>query len=114
MSDVMTKETRLAVYGTLAPGEVNEAVLHPLEGRWVPGEVRGKLIASGWGADHGCPGMRPDPNGEVIPVQLFISADLPQHWPRLDAFEGDEYQRESIVVSTAEGDMEASIYALKP
>lgn len=47
-------------------------------------------------------------------MQLFVSDDLPDHWARLDAFEGDEYQRVSIEVDTAEGAVTAWIYALRP
>ncbi|MEO1658528.1 MAG: gamma-glutamylcyclotransferase family protein [Pseudomonadota bacterium] len=110
----MTVDTRLATYGTLAPGQVNERVLAQLEGRWLRGVVRGRLIEAGWGAEHGCPGMRPDANGDEIEVHLFESAELPQHWRRLDAFEGPGYERIPILVLTDEGEIEASIYALKP
>jgi len=105
-------ETRLATYGTLVPGQINEGQLSELNGRWLTGEVRGRLSDEGWGAEHGCPAMVPDPDGEVIKVHIFESQDLPQHWERLDAFEGPGYQRIPITVSTEDGEIEASIYAL--
>ncbi|MEM6913485.1 MAG: gamma-glutamylcyclotransferase family protein [Pseudomonadota bacterium] len=104
---------RLATYGTLVPGEVNAHQLQALSGQWLKGTVRGHLIEEGWGADHGCPAMTPDPNGPTIEVHVFESHDLPAHWSRLDAFEGDEYQRVSIQVTMDKGDVEASIYALR-
>ena len=47
-------------------------------------------------------------------MQLFTSDDLPAHWARLDAFEGDEYERVAIAVETAQGPLTAQIYALRP
>ena len=43
---------------------------------------------------------------------MFESEDLPAHWPRLDAFEGDEYRRIRVRVITGEGEVEGFIYAL--
>ena len=43
-------------------------------------------------------------------VQIFESVDLPDHWPRLDDFEGPEYQRVVTTVKTALGDIDASLY----
>ncbi|MEM9059187.1 MAG: gamma-glutamylcyclotransferase [Pseudomonadota bacterium] len=106
----MSAATRLATYGTLAPGEVNHGVLDGLSGTWTRGSVRGRLFKEGWGAAHGCPGMIPDPDGERIAVHVFESPDLPEHWARLDAFEGDEYRRVTISVETEDGALEASIY----
>jgi gamma-glutamylcyclotransferase (GGCT)/AIG2-like uncharacterized protein YtfP len=47
-----------------------------------------------------------------VNVQVFESADLPQHWARLDAFEGDGYRRETARVSTTNGELDACIYVL--
>ncbi len=103
-------ETRLAVYGTLAPGEPNHHQLSALEGIWRDGQVTGWLVAEGWGAALGYPALVPDPAGGTIAVKLFESAELPQHWHRLDAFEGEGYRRVPIVVETDSGAVEASIY----
>ena len=110
----MGAETRLAVYGTLAPGRANHHQLGGLEGEWRPGRVRGRLYAEGWGAALGYPGLVLDPEGAEVEVQLFESADLPAHWARLDAFEGEGYRRVAIRVQTPEGELEAFIYALAP
>jgi gamma-glutamylcyclotransferase (GGCT)/AIG2-like uncharacterized protein YtfP len=105
---------RLAVYGSLAPGQSNHDQLAGLAGEWRPGVVRGQLVASGWGAAQGYPGLRPDPSGPEVRVQVFISDDLPAHWARLDAFEGDEYERVAIEVDLGAESVTAQIYALKP
>ena len=55
---VQASPPRLFVYGTLAPGEVNEHVLAPLDGSWVPARVYGTLHAEGWGHTHGFPALR--------------------------------------------------------
>ena len=103
---------RLAVYGTLAPGRPNHHRLSDLSGRWIEGTVRGQLLQQGWGAEFGYPGMVLDLDGPTVGVQLFESSDLQDHWTRLDEFEGSGYRRTVTVVSTAEGDLLASIYVL--
>jgi gamma-glutamylcyclotransferase (GGCT)/AIG2-like uncharacterized protein YtfP len=110
----MAAETRLAVYGTLAPGRPNHHQLDGLAGEWRSGRVRGRLYAEGWGAALGFPGLVLDPAGGEVEVQLFESPDLPQHWGRLDAFEGEGYRRRLAEVQTADGRVEAFIYVLTP
>jgi len=105
---------RLAVYGSLAPGQKNHGQLADLAGEWQPGVVRGQLLESGWGAAEGYPGLRPDPFGPEVHVQLFTSDDLPAHWARLDAFEGEEYERVAIEVDVGAHIVTAQIYALRP
>ncbi len=104
--------TRLATYGTLAPGRVNNHQLSNLQGRWREGRVKGRLIEAGWGAGLGYPGLVLDPQGADIDVQLFESPDLPGHWDRLDAFEGAGYRRVVADIATDEGDVPASIYVI--
>jgi gamma-glutamylcyclotransferase (GGCT)/AIG2-like uncharacterized protein YtfP len=41
----------------------------------------------------GFPGLVLDPQAPAVDVHLFTSPDPPEHWSRLDAFEGDGYQR---------------------
>ncbi|MEM9046338.1 MAG: gamma-glutamylcyclotransferase family protein [Pseudomonadota bacterium] len=106
----LTADHRLVVYGTLAPGQVNEGQLTDLTGTWGRGTVKGTLIQSGWGAAHNCPGMTLNADGEPVEVQLFTSSDLPDHWARLDAFEGADYQRSLTKVETPHGEVEAWIY----
>jgi len=52
----------------------------------------------------------PDDDGPEVEVWVFVSADLPVHWPRLDAFEGSDYQRAEIRVQSPEGPIAAWIY----
>lgn len=103
---------RLAVYGSLAPGRPNHHHLAPLGGNWTSGVVRGRLVAEGWGAAIGFPGLVLDPGGEAIAVQVLESDALDAHWTSLDAFEGAGYRRVSITVETEGGQVEAWIYAL--
>ena len=104
---------RLAVYGSLRPGEKNHRQLAGLKGEWRPGIVRGWLVECGWGAAAGYPGIRPDPNGPEVAVQVFASRDLADHWARLDAFEGEEYERVPVSVTLGGETVEAQIYALR-
>jgi gamma-glutamylcyclotransferase (GGCT)/AIG2-like uncharacterized protein YtfP len=104
--------TRLAVYGTLAPGRENHRQLADLQGQWQRGTVRGNLTNAGWGSALGYPGLILDPSGPVVEVYLFESLDLPDHWARLDEFEGDGYQRVITQVRLADGELSAHIYAL--
>lgn len=106
-------DRRLAVYGSLAPGQSNHGQLDGVRGAWTPGVVRGWRVESGWGAAQGYPGLRPDPAGPEVAVQLFVSVDLAEHWARLDAFEGVEYERVAIPVATGDGPVSAWIYALR-
>ncbi len=108
----LSAEHRLATYGTLAPGRVNHGQLEDLEGRWLEGAVTGRLVEAGWGAVLGFPGLILDPGGGAVPVSLFESVDLPGHWDRLDAFEGEAYRRVAAQVDTSEGRLEAYLYEI--
>ncbi|MHA1166069.1 MAG: gamma-glutamylcyclotransferase family protein [Alphaproteobacteria bacterium] len=105
-------DTRLATYGTLAPGQANNDQLADLKGNWRQGTVRGRLVEAGWGAELGYPGLILDPAGQVIEVYIFESSELPNHWLRLDEFEGAGYRRVVTQVSTVDGDLDASIYVI--
>ena len=108
----ISAEMRLATYGTLAPGRVNNHQLAALDGFWRQGTVLGRLVEEGWGAKLGYPGLILDVSGEAVEVHVFESADLPGHWLRLDAFEGEGYRRVVTQVRTSDGDLEASIYVI--
>jgi gamma-glutamylcyclotransferase (GGCT)/AIG2-like uncharacterized protein YtfP len=103
---------RLATYGSLGPGRTNHHHLADLRGRWLKGTVRGRLVAEGWGAALGFPGLVLEENGPVVAVDLFESPELAAQWARLDAFEGAGYRRVVTAVETPEGQVEASIYVL--
>lgn len=103
---------RLATYGTLAPGRPNAHQLADLEGTWCLGHVRGHLVEDGWGAEMGFPGLILDPEGEEVEVHLFECSELPAHWAKLDAFEGDGYRRTPVQVTTPDGDVAAFIYQI--
>lgn len=105
-------DTRFAIYGSLAPGRVNHVQLAALKGRWRKGVVKGRLVDTGWGAAMGYPGLVLDPQGSAVDVHLLESPELPEHWDRLDAFEGSDYRRVVARVSTADGDVPAWIYVV--
>ncbi len=96
--------TRLAVYGSLAPGKSNHWIIEDIAGTWTPGFVRGDLLRQGWGTHVGFPGMIWDPEStNRINVQVFTSEDLPAHWERLDSFEGEDYLRILVPVEGLAG-----------
>jgi gamma-glutamylcyclotransferase (GGCT)/AIG2-like uncharacterized protein YtfP len=98
----------LAVYGTLAPGRPNHHQISDLAGEWLTGySVTGELIDSGWAADLGYPALRWAPDGGAVPTHLFVSRQLPEHWARLDDFEGGDYLR--ILVPVHSGDSRVAV-----
>ncbi len=104
---------RLFVYGTLAPGRSNAHVLAPIPGEWEPATVTGTLLPEGWGAAAGYPGLILDEHGAEVAGFLFSSDTLADHWPRLDAFEGDGYERVLTTVTCMDGTtVQAYVYAL--
>lgn len=96
--------TWLAVYGTLAPGEPNHAQVATCRGRWQPGTVSGRRAVREY------PVFTFDPAAPDVPVQVLQSADLPAHWPALDAFEGEQYRRILVPVRLATGFRVANLY----
>jgi gamma-glutamylcyclotransferase (GGCT)/AIG2-like uncharacterized protein YtfP len=78
----------------------------------VPGTVLGRLVEAGWGAALGFRGLILDPAGAVVEVQVFESPDLPEHWARLDEFEGAGYRRTVTQVSVEGGEVSACIYVV--
>ena len=103
----------MATYGSLAPGRPNHDQLDGLHGRWLKGHVFGRLVDAGWGADLGYPALILDSHGSAVPVDVFESTDLAEHWSRLDDFEGGGYQRVPALVRTSAGDIEAFIYVVR-
>ena len=88
----------VVVYGTLQPGERNYDVIAPISGSWSDCTVNGSLHETGWGAVVGFPAIRLDPAAPAVGAQLLTSPALPDHWARLDRFEGDEYRRVLVPV----------------
>lgn len=106
--------SRLFVYGTLAPGRPNAHVLAPIPGTWTAASVRGRLLQEGWGAAAGYPGIILEPTGDEVHGLVFSSEKLAAHWPRLDAFEGEGYERVMVAVRLDDGSwVDAFVYALR-
>ena len=104
---------RLFVYGTLAPGRPNEHVLAGIPGRWEPATVTGALLQEGWGAAVGYPGSVLDERGDEIEGLVFSSENLAEHWARIDAFEGEGYERVLTTAKLEDGTaVDAYIYRL--
>jgi gamma-glutamylcyclotransferase (GGCT)/AIG2-like uncharacterized protein YtfP len=106
-------ETRLAVYGTLAPGQANHGAVADLRGSWTGGVVHGHLHPTGWGVTYGFPALAWHPDASAVTVQLLTSPDLPAAWDRLDRFEGEAYQRILVPVTTDTGRIIANIYVAR-
>ncbi len=104
-------DTRLAVYGTLAPGKPHHHELDALRSQWEDGAVRGRLIRGGWAAEDGYPAPVLGSDGQEVAVRVFTSPDLSTYWARLDAFEGGGYQRVSASIVIGDRAAEAWIYA---
>ena len=99
---------RLAVYGTLAPGQPNNHIVAPLGGEWTDGLVEGELLPEGWGAALGYPAFRPQAGGPAVAVRVLTAPSLETAWPALDRFEGPDYQRILVpVLSTEPGAKQA-------
>jgi len=104
----------LFVYGTLAPGRPNAHEMDGMVGTWEPAVARGDLLPDGWGAAAGYPAIVLDDEGPEVPGLLFRSDDLPAHWDRLDAFEGEGYDRVLTTVHLHTGEeVRAYVYALR-
>jgi gamma-glutamylcyclotransferase (GGCT)/AIG2-like uncharacterized protein YtfP len=101
---------RLAVYGTLAPGQPNHHVVAPLGGEWTDGVIEGDLLPVGWGAALGYPAFRP--GSGTVPVKLLTSPLLATSWPDLDEFEGAEYQRILVPVFRCGAGDERCLYTV--
>jgi gamma-glutamylcyclotransferase (GGCT)/AIG2-like uncharacterized protein YtfP len=99
-------ETRLIVYGSLAPGGANDFMLAGLSGEWRPCRIRGRM-----GAYLGFKSFRYDPQGPEHPAWLLESADLPRIIPELDDFEGEAYERRTIPARVDGRWVMAQIYA---
>jgi gamma-glutamylcyclotransferase (GGCT)/AIG2-like uncharacterized protein YtfP len=108
-------DTRLAVYGSLAPNQVNHHVIADIPGEWTDGFVRGTVRMKGWGSHVGFPGMTWHPGSDDrVPIRLFASPELQRHWSRIDDFEGEDYVRILVPVEgMGEMPLVANIYQLR-
>ena len=106
--------TRLAVYGSLAPGERNQHILTPIPGSWSRGSVYGTFSDTGWGTSLGFRSLVWDAGGGEVAVQVFESSELTAHWSRIDEFEGSDYRRILVPVVTSGGILVANLFAARP
>ncbi len=105
--------SHIFLYGTLVPGGVNHFRLENEPGQWKVATTRGKLVYQGWGAEHGCPGIIPDDQADIVEGYVFSSPNMPAILAMLDELEGEDYQRVLIQASlTPDEQVEAWVYAL--
>ena len=102
-SILFESDTYLAVYGSLMPGKKNHQVVSGISGNWFGGYVEGDWYDSGWAKGIGYPGFRWRSGGSRVDVQVLHAPSLPNHWPRLDDFEGEDYHRILVPVYSLSG-----------
>jgi gamma-glutamylcyclotransferase (GGCT)/AIG2-like uncharacterized protein YtfP len=85
----------IIIYGTLAPNRPNHSKIEHINGKWIKGVVKGKLVKEGWGAELGYYGFKHSSINEQESIEAFIlfSDELVNNWTYLDEFEGDGYRR---------------------
>lgn len=88
-------ETKLIVYGTLAPNKPNHYKIEHIKGNWLKAIVKGALVKEGWAADLGYFAFKHSPVDEQknITAYILLSGELVDNWHYLDEFEGDGYKR---------------------
>lgn len=85
---------RLAVYGSLRPGESNAHQMTGIKGTWRDGTVPGivyqptQYLEFIW-----------EPQAPKVPVKVMFAPNLPDHFERLDEFEGVDYVRTWVPVT---------------
>jgi gamma-glutamylcyclotransferase (GGCT)/AIG2-like uncharacterized protein YtfP len=99
---------RLAVYGTLAPGEPNASQLAGLDGEWSEGVVEGDIEKR-----NGLPQFQWRLGGAQNVIRVFCSAQLGDQFARLDRFEGTAYQRILVPVVVDGRTVVTNIYEAK-
>jgi hypothetical protein len=89
-------------------------LLESIGGRWENATVRGELIEAGSAPGVYYPRIILDEDGGDVDGFLFISENLPNHWDKLDRYEGDDYQRVVTNVTLENGSIvEACMYEWK-
>jgi gamma-glutamylcyclotransferase (GGCT)/AIG2-like uncharacterized protein YtfP len=86
-------DTRLVVYGTLAPGQANHSVVADLRGEWTEVRLVGELRE--W---HDYPAFVWSHPGTEIAAWVLASEALTTAWSRIDRFEGNGYARHLLPV----------------
>jgi hypothetical protein len=111
--DVFDSETRVAVYGALAPGEAKHYMLTPFRGVWTPGFVRGRMVGGPWSAVVGMQGIRLEGGADRVPVHVLQSKVLKGAWGSFDFFKGAGFYRLLTPVENSDGvSAVANIFAL--
>jgi len=98
-------DSRLIVYGSLAPGGANAFLLAGLIGEWYRCRIRGHM-----GHYRSFKSFKYNPQGPEHSAWLFESADLPRVLPDLDDFEGEEYERIIIPAQVRDQWVMAQVY----
>ncbi len=85
----------IIIYGTLAPNRPNHSKIEHINGKWIKGIIKGKLVEEGWGAELGYFGFKHSSLDEQENIEAYIlfSNELVDNWTYLDEFEGDGYIR---------------------
>ncbi len=96
---------KLAVYGTLRPGQPNHGMLRDIDGLWTAARLKGVLDETG-----PYPTFTFSTKGSAVEAQLLISVELAEHWSRLDDFEGSEYSRHLGIVWGEDSPGIANVY----
>lgn len=98
---------KLAVYGTLAPGEPNHAVVESLQGSWRPCTIEATVATHG-----GFPVLewKPRSGAPAISAMMLNSPELKDQWAGIDAFEGSGYRRNLVTVVVPEPDGTSTVH----
>jgi gamma-glutamylcyclotransferase (GGCT)/AIG2-like uncharacterized protein YtfP len=97
--------TRLATYGTLKPGEINNSILDKYQGKWYQGSVNGYI-------EHldGLPYFKWNLAASAIDIMVFESKD--NFMAEIDRFEGKNYRRILIPIKVDEKLIIGNIYEI--
>ena len=98
-------DTKLVVYGTLAPGEPNYSEISDINGKWENCSINGNIHIS-----HGFPAFVWNQTGTIHNVQMFTASELHDRWDRLDSLEGKYYKRILVPAQTPNGLTIANCY----